>query len=1042
MSLTREASLLRFEQSSPAAATAGKVQDFQQIRLFLAAIRRRLVVVGLARTAAWVAVGVGGSWLVLALLASWLPPSATWRLLVVLATLGALAGAGGLVALPLLRLARDETVARFVGGVVPPLRSDLLSAVELEGELDGTESRFSAALVRSLAAGVARALHELRPAVVVPVRPLAQPLLLVGAVAGLYALSGWLLPGALAAGFGRIFVPPQAVPSEAAEAPIIADIVVSYRYPAYTGLAPRTFTASSGDLLAPRGTVVRISARPLVAAEAAEIEIGERKVAAEVKGGVVTAELTIGQASTYRFVLKAKGGRRVREAVPHRIELEPDRPPRVEIYAPADDLEIAGQRKIELGYQADDDYGVTEVALVWRIDSGREMREVVRRLTPAARNVSGRMEWDLGSLGLRAGARIAYRFEARDNDTVAGPNFGSSRTLYLKIYSAREKHDGFIKRQEELLEGLLAVLADRLERAPAATDDTQAAAALRTAGETHRRQEALAAAAARLAPEVQKDAFSPKDLGPALAGMGERLGGLLQREAQILEELTARARRGNLKPNALPRLRDENGRHVTELEKDAITLDDLLGRQRLENLVALADELTHSRDRLKALLEEYRRTHDESVRREIERTLSVLEARVQELQSRLGELASEVPDEFLNREAIADLNLQKGLGELRDLLEKGDVGRAQSELERLSRKLDDLSATLDQNLRGFRQDRFPAEERALSQMLDRVGDLHAAQQEIARETKKLVDELRQRSREVTRDRLDALAKSQLAKVERLKQKLAEVRREGLGPYHQEELERSRQRVEDLRRALDQGDLEEALEMARGGALSLRTLTEDLRDEVARAPWRKPQRAVEVRQALDRAEEALPLANEIAQDLERALPRPEQLLDADQRRRLGELAAREREVRRRAARLGEEARAPEGKAAGGKEKDARAPGLAAGLGEEAEKLLREAANQMQKAEGRLRGSEPRDAHQREQEALESLGKLRDGLKRTSKPRFSGFAGEALDRSPVRIPGSDEHRSPREFRQDLLDAMKEAAPAPYREQVRRYYEELVR
>ncbi|HEY3354918.1 MAG TPA: DUF4175 family protein, partial [Polyangia bacterium] len=860
-------------------------------------------------------------------------------------------------------------------------------------------------------------------------------------------------PGALGLGFARIFVPPQGVPSEAAEAPIIADITVSYRYPAYTGLPPRTLSATSGDLLAPRGTEARLSARSLVEVEAAELEIGDRKRPVETKGGVLAAVMTVEHAGTYRFLLKAKGGRRLREAVPHRIEIEPDRPPRVEIYAPADDLQIAGQRKIELGYQVDDDYGVSDVALVWRIDSGRETREVVRKLTPAARNVSGRMEWDLGSLGLKAGSRLAYRFEARDNDNVAGPNFGSSRTLYLKIFSAREKHEGFIKRQEELLEGLLATLADRLERPPSGADDGEAAASLRTIGEVHRREEALAAAAARLAPEVLKDAFSPKDLGPALAGIAERLGALLAREAAALEELNGRQRRGNLKAAAaVPRLREENGRHVAELERDAIVLDDLLGRQRLENLVALADELAHSRDRLKQLMEQYRRTHDESVRREIERTLSVLETRIQELQARLGELATEIPDEFLNREAIADLDMQKTLGDLRDLMEKGDVGRAQSELDRLSRKLDDLSAALDQNLRGFRQDRFPAEERALSQMLDKVGELQAQQQEIARETQKLVDELRQRSRELTRDRLDALAASQLAKVERLRQKIGEVRRDALGPYNQEELERARQRVEDLKRALDQGDLEEALEMARGGAHALRTLTEDLRDEVARAPWRKPQRAVEVRQALDRSEEALPLASEIAQELERALPRPEQLLDADQRRRLGELAARQSQLHRRAGRLSDDARGPtspgQGKEPGAGQrpatssKDGRAPGLAAGLGEEAEKMLREAASQMQKAEGRLRGSAPRDAHQRELQALDSLGKLRDGLKRTHKPSFSGFAGEALDRSPVRIPGSEEHRSPREFRQDLLDAMKEGAPVPYREQVRRYYEELVR
>jgi hypothetical protein len=47
-----------------------------------------------------------------------------------------------------------------------------------------------------------------------------------------------------------------------------------------------------------------------------------------------------------------------------------------------------------------------------------------------------------------------------------------------------------------------------------------------------------------------------------------------------------------------------------------------------------------------------------------------------------------------------------------------------------------------------------------------------------------------------------------------------------------------------------------------------------------------------------------------------------------------------------------------------------------------------------------------------------------------------------RDPVRIPGADESSAPRAWRQELLDAMKEKAPERYRDEVRRYYEELVK
>jgi hypothetical protein len=44
--------------------------------------------------------------------------------------------------------------------------------------------------------------------------------------------------------------------------------------------------------------------------------------------------------------------------------------------------------------------------------------------------------------------------------------------------------------------------------------------------------------------------------------------------------------------------------------------------------------------------------------------------------------------------------------------------------------------------------------------------------------------------------------------------------------------------------------------------------------------------------------------------------------------------------------------------------------------------------------------------------------------------------------VRIPGAEEFHAPKEFRQDLLDAMKRGGPSEYKEQLKKYYEELAR
>jgi hypothetical protein len=80
------------------------------------------------------------------------------------------------------------------------------------------------------------------------------------------------------------------------------------------------------------------------------------------------------------------------------------------------------------------------------------------------------------------------------------------------------------------------------------------------------------------------------------------------------------------------------------------------------------------------------------------------------------------------------------------------------------------------------------------------------------------------------------------------------------------------------------------------------------------------------------------------------------------------------------------------------------------------------------------------------AREGAGKAQDAADRLAKMRNSmgqrQMGQGQSHREPVRIPGADDSKAPREWRQELLEAMREHAPDKFREQVRRYYEELVK
>jgi hypothetical protein len=117
-----------------------KVGDFDSIRAFLAAVRRRLVWLEVAGSVGYLLAALGGAWLLLALVAAQ-APSGLWPIVAAIAALGALAAVVTLRVMPLWRALGDERMAREVGTQAPAIRSDLLSVVQLSRELESGEAR-------------------------------------------------------------------------------------------------------------------------------------------------------------------------------------------------------------------------------------------------------------------------------------------------------------------------------------------------------------------------------------------------------------------------------------------------------------------------------------------------------------------------------------------------------------------------------------------------------------------------------------------------------------------------------------------------------------------------------------------------------------------------------------------------------------------------------------------------------------------------------------------------------------------------------------
>ena len=1001
--------------------TVTPMSELERIRNFLDAMRRRLLFRAAIATAGYGAAAIIIVLLGLAAAAAAVGPAGFWPTVTAAALLAlVVASVAAGVLRPARQLRDQRAAARRAGALVPPLASDLLSAVEL-GDA-GDAALGSPSLVRAFHGDVARALDPVNPRELVPLRPAAAA---VGA--GLAALAVlWAaaaLSPSLAAGLRTLVHQPSLFEGAAvSQGPLVGDVRVTYTYPPYTGLPPRTVEGSSGDLVAVKGTRVRIEARPLRSARKALLLLGEQgeggELPAALADGTLRAELTLATSGTYRFWLQPTLGRSVRESASHRIEAETDAAPRVEIQGPADRLELATPRPIEVGYTASDDYGLGTVELVSRVGDRPEQRFLLRD-GRGAKTAQGRTLWDPAGNALLGGERIAYHIEARDRDDVSGAKVGSSRTLYVVIQNAHESLEDRLDRQREVLEKLLGDLGDRLEHGPADPgtrgDAGDAASRLTALSVVHDAEEGHLTLLGRLLDDDRREGTLGKALRAALAGVADRLAKLLREEAPALTAARGKAGLGALE-GAL-------GHHVAELERDVLLLDDLVGRQRLEDLASLGKELTDAHQRLQDLLARYKATKDEGLRRQLEREARELRARIGELAQKMAALKdrNDVPEEWRNAPDLKDVAAQAK--KFDELLEKGETGDLEHALSQLGEDLRGLRQMLDQNLDGFGAERFPQENRVVADLMKKVGEIEGDERSLEKETQGLAERQEAEVGKRLAGQLEDFLKREGEKIDKLKQRLSSVPTGDPESALAEDIERARDSAKQMMRLLGERDLAEAKGEAERAANNLDRAADHLQ-EAAEGDGRRTKRKnadAEREKSAEAVGEARGLAQEIADDLEKLLPRPQDTMSPADREQARQQSDKQGAIGQRTDETADEAAKRLGKM----------PGL-----EKAEGELKQAAGRMRQAAEMLKRSESKSAAMAERDAAERLSKLRDSMQERSMG--SGRAKH----DPVRIPGADESAAPRAWRQELMDAMKEKAPERFRDDVRRYYEELVK
>ncbi len=411
----------------------------------------------------------------------------------------------------------------------------------------------------------------------------------------------------------------------------------------------------------------------------------------------------------YQIRLRDENGFSNPEPARYEGRVIPDTPPQVDLLFPSTDLVVSGEEGLMLEYRVSDDFGLTRLTLLYRTSSGGERRVSLQERDLPKSLPRGRYPWEISALALTPGEAVTFWLEAWDNDTISGPKVGTSRTVTLTLRDDREKVAETGTALQEISESLLDALATHLEGRPP--------------GEV----------LSRLA-EVERQ----------VGNVAERTDGAAPRDWTLRSDLGALQKSLEYARTLSPPTPE---RMTSALERAALLAEEIARGAKMREMEEIAKEIEARQQRLLDALKDLQERSPPGGREAAMKELGRLAELMGKIAEALSALATELPEDFLNSDALKNLNVGEmfaGLEEIRKKLAEGDIAGALQAARDLMEALSQMLASLAEAGRQAASAPFGQMQREARGASSELQAIVREQQRILRETERMRDGLRAR----------------------------------------------------------------------------------------------------------------------------------------------------------------------------------------------------------------------------------------------------------------------------------------------------------
>jgi hypothetical protein len=254
--------------------------------------------------------------------------------------------------------------------------------------------------------------------------------------------------------------------------PTTASIECEQTFPAYTG-RPKAKRAL-GDLTLLAGSKLSLTVVATRDIERASIRLAglsndvpmqlDAKNPRELRG-----EFSIPPKGLTGFSIEMldTSGMESRDSAVYRIDVIPDRAPKVRITYPDRREELVTRQAVQpIGFEASDDFRIAQARLRYRVGESEdaEIQTIELELgTNIVKEMKNRYEWIVRDFQppLLEGTRIEFWLEAQDNNDVTGPGIGVTEHQLLRVVSENEKRADLLNRAGDFLGTIGDVAGDQ-----------------------------------------------------------------------------------------------------------------------------------------------------------------------------------------------------------------------------------------------------------------------------------------------------------------------------------------------------------------------------------------------------------------------------------------------------------------------------------------------------------------------------------------------------------------------------------------------------